>query len=49
MGCDERRCSACAHARRIDDITYECDAQKYDIDNLTCFVPREAEVNSNMQ
>lgn len=40
---DERRCSACIHSHRIDDITYECDAVKFDIDTKTCFVPKEAE------
>lgn len=41
--CEERKCSECNHAHRIDDITYECDAVEYDIDNKTCFVPKEAE------
>ena len=41
--CEERKCSACIHAHRIDDITYECDAEEYDIDNKTCFVPKAEE------
>lgn len=41
--CNEKRCSACIHAHKIDDIVYECDAVEYDIDNLTCFVPKEAQ------
>lgn len=29
------------HANKLDDITYECDADVYDIDTLSCFVPKE--------
>lgn len=36
----ERTCHNCAHAHKIDDITYECDAEEYDIEKLTCFKPR---------
>lgn len=41
---DERRCSGCIHAHKMDDEydkTYECDAEEYDIEHLTCFVPKE--------
>lgn len=41
---EERRCSNCVHAHKIDDEyekMYECDAEVYDIKDLTCFVPRE--------
>ena len=41
---EERRCSNCAHAHKIEDEydkVYECDAEVYDIKFLTCFVPRE--------
>lgn len=34
-------CKNCAHAHKIAEHEYECDAQEYDIDNLTCFVQRE--------
>ena len=33
-------CSNCVHAHKVDDITYECDAEVYDIDHKTCFIPR---------
>lgn len=39
------KCSNCVHSRKIEDDeydkTYSCDAEVYDIDNLTCFVPRD--------
>ena len=42
---EERKCSKCIHAHKIDDDEYdkmyECDAEVYDIKNLTCFVPKE--------
>lgn len=38
-----RDCTKCIHAKKIDDHTYECDAELYDIKMLTCFVPREEE------
>lgn len=38
--CLEITCRNCAHAHKVDDIQYNCDAEEYDIDNLTCFVPR---------
>lgn len=41
---DLHRCSNCIHAHKIDDEydkAYECDAEEYDIENLTCFVPKE--------
>lgn len=41
---EERRCSNCNHAHKVDDITYECDAETYDIDSKTCFVPKEKAV-----
>ena len=36
-----RTCGKCAHAHKIGDKEYECDAEVYDIDTLSCFVPRE--------
>lgn len=39
--CIEIDCKNCAHAHKIGEHEWECDAQEYDIDNLTCFVPRE--------
>lgn len=33
-------CKNCEHAHKVDEIQYDCDADVYDIDNLTCFVPR---------
>lgn len=40
---EERSCSQCIHAHKVDDITYECDATEYDIDNMTCFVAKKEE------
>lgn len=37
----EIKCRNCVHAHKIDDITYECDAEVYDIDTLSCFIPKE--------
>ena len=34
-------CRNCVHAHKVDDITYECDAEVYDIDTLSCFIPKE--------
>lgn len=38
--CVEVTCRNCAHAHKVDDIQYDCDAEKYDIDNLSCFIPK---------
>lgn len=41
---DERRCTNCIHAHKVPDEydrVYECDAVEYDIEHLTCFVPKE--------
>lgn len=32
-------CSKCKFARRIDEITLVCDAEEYDVETLSCFVP----------
>ena len=40
---NECRCSRCIHSKQVDDITYECNAEVYDIDNKTCFIPKEKE------
>lgn len=40
----ERKCSNCIHAHKLDDEydkVYECDADVFDIKNLSCFVPKE--------
>lgn len=42
---DNRRCSNCIHAHKVDDITYECDEVEYDINEKTCFVPKEEAPN----
>lgn len=34
-------CRNCAHAHKIDDIAYECDAEEYDINTPSCFIPKE--------
>jgi hypothetical protein len=40
-----RKCANCNHSSKIVDdgygATYYCDAEVYDIDNLTCFVPKD--------
>lgn len=44
----EVKCSNCIHAHKLDDEydkMYECDADEYDIENLTCFVPKEDNEN----
>lgn len=38
---ERKECKNCAHAHKVDDIVYECDAEVYDIDTLSCFVPKE--------
>lgn len=43
---DEGRiCSKCAHAHKVEgsdyDKTYECDAEEFDIETLSCFVPKD--------
>lgn len=42
---DKPQCHDCIHAHKVEDDeydkVYECDAEEYDIKNLTCFVPRE--------
>lgn len=37
---EQIRCRNCKHAHKVDDITYECDAEEYDIDTHSCFVPK---------
>lgn len=39
--CIDLNCRDCAHAHKVDDITWECDAEEYDIDTPSCFVPKE--------
>ncbi len=36
-----KECKNCAHAHKVGDHEYECDAGEYDIDQMTCFVQRE--------
>lgn len=36
----ERNCRDCAHAHKIAGRMYECDAEEYDIEKLTCFKQR---------
>lgn len=42
---EQKTCSKCKHAHKVEsdtyDKTYECDASEYDIENYTCFVPKE--------
>jgi hypothetical protein len=33
-------CKHCAHAHQVGDITYECDANTYDLKEFTCFIPK---------
>lgn len=43
---EDRSCSDCIHAHKIDDEydkMYECDAKEYDIEHLTCFIPKEGD------
>lgn len=34
-----KNCSDCKYARQISEHEYECEAEQYDIDNKTCYVP----------
>ena len=38
-----RDCTKCAHAKKVADHEWECDAVLYDLRKLTCFVPRNEE------
>lgn len=38
---EHKTCKNCARAHKVDDIQYECDAEVYDIDTLSCFIPKE--------
>ena len=42
---EEKSCSMCIHSHKVEgdeyDKVYECDAEEYDIDTHSCFVPRE--------
>ena len=33
-------CQGCSHLRKIDGITYKCEALNYDTETLSCFEPR---------
>ena len=37
----EADCSKCKLSRRIDEITLVCDAEEYDVETLSCFIPAE--------
>ena len=34
-------CKKCIHARQLSEREWECRAEKYDIEQFTCFVPME--------
>lgn len=34
-------CASCKHAVKTAEHEYVCNADQYDIDNKTCFVPRD--------
>lgn len=36
----EGECKNCAHAHKVDDITYHCDANTYDLKGFCCFIPK---------
>lgn len=40
---DTKDCVNCKHAHKVAEHEWECDAENYDIKNLTCFVPRDEE------
>lgn len=42
---DGTSCVDCAHAHKVAEHEWECDAEQFDIKEKTCFVPREE--NSN--
>ena len=35
-----QNCADCKFATQIDEHEFECDADQYDIDNKTCYMPR---------
>ena len=35
-----QNCADCKFATQIAEYEFECDADQYDIDNKTCFIPR---------
>ena len=35
-----QNCADCKFATQIAEHEFECDADQYDIDNKTCFIPR---------
>lgn len=38
---EKKDCCECIHAHRIAEHEWECDAEVYDIDNKTCFIPKD--------
>lgn len=38
-----KNCSDCKYAKQIIEHEYECTAEQYDIDDKTCYVPREVD------
>lgn len=38
-----KNCSDCKCAKQLAEHEYKCAAEQYDIDNKTCFVPREVD------
>lgn len=36
-----QNCADCKFATQIAEHEFECDADQYDIDNKTCYVPRD--------
>ena len=35
------KCTECIHSRKIEDNVYRCDAERFDIEEFTCFVQKE--------
>ena len=35
----EHDCTKCVHARKYGDHEWECNAEEYDLENFSCFVP----------
>ena len=41
---EDIKCSNCIHAHKVEDEygkMYECDAEEFDTERLTCFMPKE--------
>lgn len=45
----EKNCIDCSKAHAIEDGVFECEADKYDINTKSCFVPKICKVEKNQR